>query len=102
MGEWTKQRIDSERGIVKNNIQAFRMLSYSNALDEIERLQNEVSVRDGLLEQMANETGNEILRLRSEIETLNKFHNSDSFQWNWSFMGTIKLLFYQRSKNERI
>ena len=80
MGEWTKQRIDSERGIVKNNIQAFRMLSYSNALDEIERLQNEVSVRDGLLEQMANETGNEILRLRSEIETLNKFHNSDSFQ----------------------
>lgn len=38
-----------------------------DALDEIERLQNEINVRDGMLEQMANETSKEIKKLREAL-----------------------------------
>jgi len=82
MGEWNKNRIDKARksllnGVESGDIPVRDASEFAESLDEIELLQNEVSVRDGLLEQMANETGNEILGLRNEIKTLNKFYNSN-------------------------
>lgn len=67
MNEWSEKRI-----IIIKTFYLFlssKKKTLFEALDEITRLQNEISVRDSMLEQMANETGNEIKRLRIESET---------------------------------
>lgn len=52
----------------------FRRESVSKLIEEIERLKKDVKWRDGMLEQMANETGREITRLRSELQQERESH----------------------------